>query len=247
MLLRLIFTILLISFSSFAASSSDEDEFETFESSISPTKEIYDPFERVNRKIFAFNETADKYAIEPIARGYRKAIPRPVRDSIHNFLNNLSLPLSAINSFAQGKVSNGLATFSNFLINTTVGVGGLFDVARKKGIYFKPEDFGQTFAYYGASPGPYLMMPLLGPANLRDASGLALNTLISPIGFNAFEIGNQKSIMKDEYLFMIVGLTAIDTREGLIEIVDDIRNDSFDPYSTIRSAYFQKRVNEINH
>lgn len=247
MFLRLIFIFLLFSYSSFAESNLEEDEFETFESSISPPTEIYDPLEKVNRKIFAFNETADKYAIEPVARGYRKGVPKPVRESIHNFLNNLSLPFSAFNSFAQGKVSNGLATFSNFLINSTLGVGGLFDVARKKGIYFKPEDFGQTFAHYGAGPGPYLMLPLLGPSNFRDASGLTVNTLISPIGFNIFEIGDQKSIMNDEYLFTIVGLTGIDTREGLIEVIDDIRKDSFDPYSTIRSAYLQRRVNEIKN
>ena len=247
MLIRLIFIIFLFSCSSFAASNFEEDEFETFESSISPLEEIYDPLEKANRKIFAFNEVADKYAIEPAARGYRKAIPKPVRESIHNFLNNLSLPFSALNSFAQGKVSNGLATFSNFLINSTVGIGGLFDVARKKGVYFKPEDFGQTFAHYGAGPGPYLMLPLLGPSNFRDASGLTVNTIISPIGFNIFQLGDQKSIMHDEYLFTIVGLTAIDSREGLIEVVEDIRNDSFDPYSTIRSAYLQKRTNEIKN
>lgn len=245
----LIFSIFIfLSFPAFAASFSDDEnaEFETFERSESE-QEIYDPYEKANRKIYGFNDVLDRYFLEHAARAYRKTLPKDARDGVRNFLNNLSLPISALNSLAQGKTDNALATFSNFLINTTVGVFGVFDIAGKKGIFYKPEDFGQTIGHYGSGSGAYLMLPFLGPSSTRDLGGFVVDRAVSPIGFNVFEIGGSDAKIPFNYIAAYVALSVIDSREGLLDVVDDIRNDSFDPYATIRSAYLQKRLNEIKN
>ncbi len=239
---------MLIASPVFAAPSNDYDdaEFEVFEAS-NPTKEIRDPYEKANRKIYAFNDAFDRYFFEHVAIGYRKTVPESGRDAIHNFLNNLSLPISVANSLAQGKVNNALATFSNFLINTTVGVGGLFNVAGEKGIFYKPEDFGQTLGHYGVESGSYLVLPFLGPSSTRDFSGFMVDRGIDPVGFNFLGIAAQKFEWSSAYVALYVSIYGIDTREGLLDVVDDVRRDSFDPYATIRSAYLQRRVNEIKN
>lgn len=222
-----------------------EDDFETYETEQS--EEIYDPLEKYNRKIFVFNDAFDRYFLEYVARLYRDKVPKEVRSSTHNFLNNLYLPISVFNSLAQGKVENGLATFSNFLINTTLGIGGLFDVAGNKGLKYNYEDFGQTLGHYGYSSGAYLMIPFFGPSSTRDLTGTAVNNAINPIGFNLLEVGGKDKLLKTEYLIAINATSGIDQREGLIDIVDDLRKDSFDFYATIRSAYLQKRQAEIKN
>ncbi|MBU6141077.1 MAG: VacJ family lipoprotein [Proteobacteria bacterium] len=245
MLRSLLILTTFIFFASPALAEIDEDEFETYETSEPET--IYDPYEKANRKIYAFNDAFDRYFFEHVARAYRKSIPRPARDSVHNFLNNLSLPISAINSAAQGKTDNALATFSNFLINSTIGVFGLFDVAGQKGIFYKSEDFGQTLGHYGSGQGAYLMIPILGPSSARDFGGFVVDRAISPLGFDVFEIGGETSLIPNKYLFTLIALSGIDTRENLLDVVDDVRKDSFDPYATIRSAYLQRRLNEIKN
>ena len=222
-----------------------EEEFDDYKSE--NEFEIYDPFEKYNRKIYAFNDTLDRYFLEHVAKAYRVGFHPKIRSSIRNFLTNLTLPLSAANSLLQGKLDNGLATFSNFLINSTIGLGGIFDVAGNKGIKYKPEDFGQTLGHYGSGSGAYLMIPLLGPSSNRDFSGWIVDKSVDPIGFNALKIDQHDELLKNEYRFGIAGASAIDTREKLIDIIDGIREDSFDPYATIRSAYLQKRISEIKN
>lgn len=245
---RFLIFLLLIASPVFASSVDDyEDaEFEVFEVS-NPTKEIRDPYEKANRKIYAFNDAFDRYFFERVARTYRKTVPERGRDSIHNFLNNLSLPISMVNSIAQGKVDNALATFSSFLINSTVGFGGLFNVSGEKGVFYKPEDFGQTLGHYGFNSGPYLVLPFLGPSSIRDFGGFVFDRSIDPVGFNVFDIGGRSFKWSSGYAALYVSIYGIDTREGLLDVVDDVRRDSFDPYATVRSAYLQKRVNEIKN
>lgn len=230
--------------SSFVA---DEDaEFAAFEQSQSK-QEIYDPYENLNRKIYGFNEAFDQYFLEHVARAYRKSVPKSAREGIHNFLSNIFLPVSALNSLAQGKTDNALATFSNFLINTTIGIGGIFDVGGKKGIYYKSEDFGQTAGYYGIGSGAYLMIPFLGPSSTRDFSGFMVDTAINPAGLDAFKVVSGSLEVSSIHVAAYVSIYGIDTREGLLDVVDDIRKDSFDPYATIRSAYLQRRTNAIQN
>lgn len=221
----------------------DDDDFESYETG--DFKEIYDPFEKYNRKILVFNNYFDRYFLEYAAKFYRKNVHKEVRSSTRNFLTNLSLPLVTINSLAQGKVENGLASFSTFIINSTLGIGGLFDIAGKKRIKYNSEDFGQTLGHYGSGAGAYLMLPFFGPSSTRDLSGLAVNNAINPLGFNMLEVGGSREMLRTEYILLIGVASGVDTREGLIEIIDDLKKDSFDFYSTTRSAYLQKRKADI--
>jgi phospholipid-binding lipoprotein MlaA len=223
-----------------------EKEFAKFESEISKGS-IHDPFENFNRKVYKFNDTIDRYFLEHIARGYRKSVPRPARTSIRNFLDNLTLPVSALNSFAQGKVDNGLATISSFLINSTLGVGGFFEVAKIKGIDYEREDFGQTLGYWGASSSNFLMLPFFGPSNARDLGGFIFDRSLDPIGFDILNISGNSDFLVGKYRVANTGIKIIDNREELLDIFDGIRKDSFDPYATIRSAYLQRRLAQIDN
>jgi phospholipid-binding lipoprotein MlaA len=222
-----------------------DEEFEEFTSS-RKSLEIYDPLEKINRKIYAFNDVFDRYFFEHVARAYRKGVPKTGRKMITNFINNLALPMSAVNSFLQGKTDNGFATISNFLINSTIGVLGIFNIASEKGILYNQEDFGQTLGHYRVGFGPYLMLPFLGPSSSRDFSGWLVDRSVSIDGVNIFEVGGSQTLIESRYLIGLTAVSAINTRESLIEVLDNIRQDSFDPYATIRSAYLQRRINEIS-
>lgn len=202
---------------------------------------IYDPFEPFNRKVFAINETLDKYFAEPVVKEYRKQVPRPIRNSVRSFLNNLSAPFSVINSLLQGDGHNAMASFSSFLINSTVGIAGIFDVAGDKNIQYNQEDFGQTLAKYGSGSGPYLVLPVVGPSNLRDFTGFVTEKLVNPLTFNALDIGGKRELVNSHISLFLALSSGIDTRESLIEVLDDMRKNSFDTYATIRSAYLQRR------
>lgn len=206
---------------------------------------INDPFEGYNRKIFNFNEFVDVYMFDPIAKGYRKTVPKPVRDSVGNVIKNLSLPFVFANSIFQGDSENAMGSFSAFLINTTLGIGGIFDVAGTKKVEYRREDFGKTFAKYGIGQGPYLVIPLLGPSTARDFSGYLVQKAVDPLSFNVLEVGGGEDIIDSGYRISLSGVSALDAREGLIDILDDARRDSFDLYATIRSAYIQRRNFEI--
>lgn len=237
----------LISNHARAQDSEDEfdKEFSKFETQINKGS-IADPYEKINRQIFKFNDKVDKYFLEGVARSYRKAIPKPARLSIRNFLDNLSLPLSSFNSIIQGKPDNALATFSSFLINSTLGLGGFIDVASKKGITYEREDFGQTLGYYGIEANSYIVLPLIGPSTSRDFSGFMIDRTIDPMAFNILNIGGQNNqIIDNQYRIANTFAKVVDNREEFLDILDNIRKDSFDPYATIRSAYLQRRIAQI--
>lgn len=225
------------------SSFEDEDDFETYEES--NVSEIKDPFEKYNRQIFAFNDTFDRYFLEYVARAYRNNLPKPVRNVVRNFLTNLSLPISSVNSILQGKTENSMASFSYFLINSTIGIGGLFDVAGEKSIRYNHEDFGQTLGHYGIGSGIYIMLPFLGPSSGRDFGGMMFDKSINPMEFNLLKIGGGTNFVDGKVRFALAITSGIDKREALIDLIEDVRKDSFDPYSTLRSAYIQKRNSEI--
>lgn len=222
-----------------------DTEFASYETE--NVKEIYDPLEKYNRKIFIFNDYFDRYFLEHIARFYHKEVPPLARHSIRNFLINLSLPISTFNSLLQGKADNSLATISTFLINSTIGILGLRDVAGERSIRYKLEDFGQTLGHYGVTSGAYLMLPFLGPSSSRDFTGLLTDKAINPIEFNVLEVGGRTNLIEANYRLALAAAAGIDTRESLLNIIDDIREDSFDPYATIRSAYSQKRLTDVKN
>ena len=195
-----------------------------------------DPAEDVNRKIYGFNKGIDEMFLEPVAKGYRKVVPAPIRERIGAALSNINEPVSFANSVLQGDVDNSFKTFWRFVINSTFGIGGLYNVASDFGLKARKEDFGQTLGKYGVGGGPYLMLPLLGPSNPRDLVGKVADTFTSP--FTYAGTATTASINATD---------TVDTREGLIEKIDEVDETSFDPYATIRSAYIQKRNDLINN
>jgi phospholipid-binding lipoprotein MlaA len=191
-----------------------------------------DPWEGFNRKVFAFNDVLDRYALKPVARGYRTITPDPVETGVGNFFANLGEVRSALNSVLQGKPANaGLAT-SRFLINSTVGIGGLLDYATLMEITADKEDFGQTLAVWGWDDSRYLVLPLLGPSTLRDTTGLPADMAANPVSY----------VEDDAVRISLTALRVIDIRASLLDQEALIRGDR---YSFIRDAYLQSRQFEV--
>jgi phospholipid-binding lipoprotein MlaA len=208
--------------------------------------EVYDPLEPVNRIIYKFNDVTDRYFFEHIARGYQKSIPKKARISIRNFISNLASPFTIFNSILQGSAENTMSSFSAFLINSTIGLLGFIDVASAKDIDYNKEDFGQTLASYGVGPGPYLVIPFLGPSNLRDFTGFAARIAFDVISIESVTVNGDNLVSDDAFLALTV-ISLIDKREGLLNMVSGLRENSFDPYATARSAFMQNRNAKINN
>ncbi len=203
---------------------------------------VNDPLEPINRGIFTFNTVADKYVIKPTAQAYRDTLPEAVRESIHNFLTNLRSPVILFNDAAQGEGKLAGDTFARMWLNTVLGVGGLFDVASRAGIPFHDADFGQTFGVWGVGPGPYLVLPILGPSNPRDTTGLIATVYADPWDGLA-----RRSSDTDWVPYVRAAVESIDLRSRNIDLLDRIESTSLDYYATIRSLYGQRRAAQIRH
>ena len=194
----------------------------------------YDPLEGFNRPMYAVNDALDRALTRPIARGYEKIVPEPARTSITNFSNNLFAPRSMLNNFLQGKATEGIGELCRFVINSTFGLGGLFDVATASGLEAHPEDFGQTAAVWGIPAGPFVMLPFRGPSTLRDALTMPLDVQADPL----YHYENT-SVRDKLYVLRLVNLRA------RLLAVDELLADSADPYVTLRESYLQNREFEI--
>lgn len=198
---------------------------------------IDDPLEGFNRKIFWANDKLYFYLFKPVARGYRLVLPRPARASVDNVFSNISTPVRAINALLQLKFYACGTELYRFVVNTTVGLGGLFDVAGSTvGIEVIDEDFGQTLGVYGAGHGFYLVLPVLGPSSLRDAGGKVVDSFADPIRYT--------DLSDLEYLGVKV-FKAINTLSLDPDTYEGIVRDSLDPYLFVRAAYSQRRALEI--
>ena len=193
--------------------------------------EAHDPFERYNRAMHAFNEDFDRAIFQPVARGYEKVVPRPVNNGISNFFSNLGDVWVMINNFLQGKPRNGLSDMSRVVWNTTLGIGGIFDVASHMDLPKHNEDFGQTLGVWGVNSGPYLVLPFLGPSTIRDGAGLAVEWQYDPLA----ELTDSET-----YLYLKL-LHAVDTRASLLSTTRIIDSAALDSYSFMRDAYLQRR------
>ena len=216
--------------------STNPDDFET---SILED-EIYDPFEPINRAIFSFNNAADRIVLEPVAKGYKK-LPSPLQSGVSNFLSNLRTPLVIVNQILQGQGENAIQSSGRFAINSTVGLFGLFDVADKIGLEEKEEDFGQTLATWGIGDGFYIVLPLFGPSNMRDTSGMILTMVTDPI--NAYAVTEGEAWLVP----MRTAANAVDQRSKIIDEVNALRDNSIDYYAAVRSSYYQNRKAAINN
>lgn len=203
--------------------------------------EANDPIEPFNRAVFSFNRGLDAVFFKPIAAIYRDTVPDALRDGIHNFLNNLKSPVILANNLLQGDLQGAKVTVSRFATNTVAGFGGFGDPAGDLGAKYRGEDFGQTLAVWGLGEGPYLMLPIFGPSNPRDASGMVVDSLIDPVTMwadntdrNAIPIGR-------------IIVRGLDERSRFIKTLDDLEKSSLDFYVTIRSLYRQLRADAIRN
>ena len=203
--------------------------------------EVNDPLEPINRAVFAFNGVVDTVLLKPIAKGYRMIVPELARDGISNFLANLKSPVNAFNQLLQGDFEAVGETTLSFVINTTLGVGGLGDVASSQlGLENEEEDFGQTLAVWGVPDGPYVVWPILGPSNARDSVGFVADLASDPLNWYV----NRTD--KDWINYTRAGLTVLDTKARLMDPLDEIQANSLDYYAAIRSVYTQFRRAQIN-
>lgn len=197
---------------------------------------INDPLHGFNKAMYKFNETADKYVARPVAKGYDKVVPKPVKSGVNNFFSNLGEPLNIANNLLQGKVDGTLKSTYRFVVNSTVGVLGLFDVAGKLDVEKQPEDLGQTLAVWGVKPGPYLVLPFFGPSNFRDGFGLVGQSVAySPYN----EISDTTSTQVGLYV-----LNAVNIRVKLLG-ADQVLDKQLNPYSFMKTAYQEQRINAI--
>lgn len=198
-----------------------------------------DPLESVNRAVFEFNDAADRFVFRPLAVAYRDVVPDPAQRGIHNALDNLRAPIVFANDLLQGDLDSAGVTLSRFLVNSTVGLLGLFDVAGDWGLPHHDQDFGLTFASWDIGAGPYLVLPILGPSNPRDASGLLAEFFSDP--FSIIASDNDADYLN----YIRYGLTALDQRSRVIDDLDTLRKTSLDYYAAIRSLYQQRRAQQI--
>ncbi len=194
-----------------------------------------DPIEDTNRAIFAFNEVVDKAVIHPVVKGYRAVVPDPARQGVRNFLRNLRSPVRFANQLLQGDIDGAGNELFRVVVNTFVGLGGLFDVAESEGFKYEPEDFGQTLAVWGVGHGPYVVLPILGPSSVRDYAGYAVDAYADPVRWYLFN-------HDDENIYYAkVGADYLDLRESLMDVLQDLERSSIDYYAAVRSTYFQNR------
>jgi phospholipid-binding lipoprotein MlaA len=199
---------------------------------------LRDPWEGFNRKVFGFNNAIDRAILEPVAKGYRAVTPRVARTGVTNFFDNLRAPVTVANDLLQGAPKRAAVTLGRFGLNSTIGIGGLIDVGSSVGLEPHREDFGQTLGVWGAGPGNYLMLPLIGPSSLRDVTGTVVDNAFSPLTY----LNDAEDLRVG-----LAALSAISAREGAIEEVDALRANSADPYVSLRSIYGQSRASAIRN
>ncbi|MFZ5609792.1 MAG: MlaA family lipoprotein [Pseudomonadota bacterium] len=195
--------------------------------------------ERLNRATFHFNQVVEQVILRPVAKTYRTVLPGPIRAGVRSALRNLKGPVILANDLLQGEGARAGVTLRRFLVNSTLGLGGLFDPAARLGLAFHDEDFGQTLAVWGVGEGAYLVLPVLGPSSLRDGVGLAGTIVMDPVFWVARETD------AGELTLARRSLDGIDDLAQNIENLDEIKTSSLDYYAALRSFYIQNRRAEI--
>ncbi|NTV14593.1 MAG: VacJ family lipoprotein [Desulfobulbaceae bacterium] len=201
---------------------------------------VADPLERLNRFFFSFNDKVYFWLLKPVATGYRVVVPKPARISVGNFFFNLKSPSRLVNSLLQAKFGRGRDEFTRFVVNSTIGVAGLWDPARSWfNLAPSDEDLGQTLGKYGMGNGIYLCLPVLGPASLRDGVGLLGDYFLDPVSYLYLNNENEAALgIRSEETVNRTSLTLGD--------YEDFKSATFDPYSAMRDSYIQLRNSKIN-
>ena len=206
--------------------------------------ETKDCFEKLNRGTFALNQGLDKAILKPVAKAYR-SLPPPVRTGTSNVLVNLSSLITIPNNVLQGEFKTAGVNTGRFVINTTVGILGIFDVAKKIGFSeYEKEDYGQTLGVWGVGAGCYLVLPVLGPSTVRDTAGSFINVLGGDPYYNISTHGNNEYLDKSDYMLTKV-LTGVDFRAKNLDSLENLEKNSMDFYASVRSLYLQDRQRKI--
>jgi len=190
-----------------------------------------DPWEGMNRRIYRFNDSFDDWIARPVATKYRDLLHGEIRGRVRNFFSNLADPFIGVNNMLQGKLEDGFTDWVRFVFNTTFGLLGIHDVASDMGLEKHNEDFGQTFGRWGAGPGPYLVLPLLGPSSVRDGMGTAVDMVADPVGLFEPNAARNSAIV----------LRATQVRADLLDASRLLGEAALDRYVFLRDAYFQRR------
>ena len=199
-----------------------------------------DPYEPTNRDMFAFNQKLDKNFARPVAVFYNSTVPVQIRDRFHNMLENLDEPVTFANDVLQGEPVRATQTLGRLTFNTTLGIGGMFDIASKMGIPDHSEDFGQTLGVWGSGEGPYWVLPLVGPSPPRDTAGKVVDIFLDPLTYARFDGYHTLAYAR-------AGMGVLDLRARNIDTLDQIERTSVDLYATQRSLYRQYRDSEIRN
>lgn len=198
----------------------------------------YDPYEKINRKIFMFNSVLDYFLLRPVAIFYRDVTNDYIKARVGSFTENINVPLTTVNYTLQKDPENVLRSFWRFMINTTFGIGGLFDVASKMGLTVTPQTFGSTLAHYGVGPGPYLVIPFFGGTNGRDfTDSLFTNTYLNPL----------KYPLHSDFKLGLTATKLVHDRMVLLPFTDYVTQNSTDAYVSIRSSIHQNRESVVQY
>ena len=204
--------------------------------------EFNDSIEPFNRVMFGFNEALARYFLGPLTRGYNSVVPGPVREAVRNFLSNLNGPVVLANDLLQGEFKRGYDTSMRMVINSTAGLLGFVDVAEKLGYESHGEDFGQTLGVWGIGEGLYLVLPIFGPSNPRDALGkLVVDPFFDPLGYYL------DNTDREEIGYALTGARGFTGYATIVDLIDEMRENSLDPYGALRSLYRQRRASEIKN
>ena len=235
----IIFLTFLILSSNVSADTDGENNL----SKNNPAK-VKDCFESLNRGTFALNQGLDKVIFKPVAKAYR-VLPAPVRQGTSNVLTNISSLITIPNNILQGEFRIAGINTGRFIVNTTLGILGIFNVAKEMGFSeYEKEDYGQTLAVWGVSSGCYLVLPVLGPSTLRDTAGSFVNVLGGDPYYSVSTHGNNEYLSKSDYVATKI-LTGIDFRAKNIETLENLEKNSMDFYASVRSLYLQDRQQKI--
>jgi phospholipid-binding lipoprotein MlaA len=199
---------------------------------------VNDPLENINRFFFDLNQRLDRNAGAPAATAYKDTVPQTVRGGLHNVLDNLGGPVTVANSLLQAKFEGAATAMGRFVVNTTIGVAGIFDVATDWGMPGRNRDFGETMGTYGVPPGPYLVLPFRGSTDVRDFAGNYIDGYASPLHYVRYEGNNYVGLVKST-------LGSMDNRSNNIVTFRDIQRTSVDYYATMRTLYMERRARLI--
>jgi phospholipid-binding lipoprotein MlaA len=236
--LRLCLTAMLLASATLAGCATAPDPSD--KEAVAEFNATNDPLEPTNRVIYEINDGLDAVVLRPLALAWRAVVPDPARQGVRNVLDNLSSPVILANDMMQGKPKRAGDTFMRMVINTTIGIGGLIDVAAGMGYPKHSSDFGMTLAVWGLGEGPYLFLPVFGPSGPRDALGRGVDMALDPFMW----VGRGATV--DALGYARTGLNAVDSRSRFIDEIDRMKAQALDPYATLRSLYRQNRKATID-